>query len=314
MCHGLCTLTHQAQQVHQGSVGSGQIGRGYHAMSIGSIAAHAGVSKARLHIEGTLISTDRRNEQVQELFPSVEELRTRILRTRIPLSPNAVHVWRLALSGITPLEKELRAVLSIDELSRSEKFHFPELRERFIAGRAVLRMILGDYCDSAPEDLCFGYSSYQKPRIESNGRLSQTVEFNLSHSGDVIQIAIAADGPLGIDVEDPAREFDVDRMVAECLSDQETRSQSGLSAAQWRKEFIRYWVHKEAFLKCVGTGFSVEPNEVHVAFNDSGRSVMRCSNPMANEVLYGRDLECREGLLAALATRRPDYILHSIVV
>ena len=45
----------------------------------------------------------------------------------------------------------------------------------------------------------FSYGDYQKPGLKSNGHLSQTVAFNLSHSADAIQIAIAAEGSLGID-------------------------------------------------------------------------------------------------------------------
>jgi 4'-phosphopantetheinyl transferase len=175
-------------------------------------------------------------------------------------------------------------------------------------------MILGDYCNCAPEELSFTYGIHQKPSVESNGRVSQTVAFNLSHTKDAMQIAIAAKDPVGIDVEDPRREFDVDGLVAECLTGEEARSLSRASASHRRNGLIRYWVHKEAFLKCVGTGFSVAPKEVHVEFDNGGRSEMRCLNPMANVVLCGCDLECKDGHLAALATREPDYILHSIDV
>ena len=85
--------------------------------------------------------------------------------------------------------------------ARSEKFLFPDLQRGFIAGRALLRMILASYCNCGPEDLCFSYGDYQKPGLKSNGHLSQTVAFNLSHSADAIQIAIGVEGPLGIDVE-----------------------------------------------------------------------------------------------------------------
>ena len=111
--------------------------------------------------------------------------------------------------------------------------------------------------------------------------MARTVSFNLSHSTNDLQIAVAAEGALGIDVEDPGREFDVDGLVAECLTDEEARPLRRLSAAQRRNAFVRYCVHKEAFLKCVGTGFSVSPKEVHVAFDERGRSEMSCSPAFA---------------------------------
>jgi hypothetical protein len=136
-------------------------------------------SPNKLQIEGTLISTDRRNEQILDFFPSIEELQTRILRTRVPLVRDAIHIWRTALSAITPVSEELKAVISADELLRSEKFLFPDLRKGFIAGRALLRLLLASYCNCGPEDLCFTYDGFQKPGIEPNGHLLQTVAFNL---------------------------------------------------------------------------------------------------------------------------------------
>jgi 4'-phosphopantetheinyl transferase len=226
-----------------------------------------------------------------------------------------VHVWRTALSAITPLADEMGGLLSADEHDRAGKFRFAEHRNAFIAGRAVLRMILGSYCECAPEELRFSYGKQQKPRIdETESRLARTVSFNISHSTDDLQIAVAAQGALGIDVEDPRREFDVDGLIADCLMEDEARALTHLSSERRKTAFIRYWVHKEAFLKCVGTGFSVSPKEIHVAFDDGGRSEMRCSNLMADVALFGRNLQCAPGHLAAIATAEREYELQSIVL
>jgi 4'-phosphopantetheinyl transferase len=209
----------------------------------------------------------------------------------------------------------MKAVLSLDELARAEKYRFAQHRDAFIAGRALLRTILGSYCSCAPEMLRFAYGDQHKPAIDAaESHLARTVSFNLSHSTNDLQIAVAAEGQLGIDVEDPRREFDVDGLVAECLTQEEARRLRGLASAQRRNAFVRYWIHKEAFLKCAGTGFSVSPNEVHVAFDDHGGSEMRCSNPMAAAVLFGRDLESEPGHLAAVATAERDCMIESIIV
>jgi 4'-phosphopantetheinyl transferase len=231
----------------------------------------------------------------------------------MPLAQDAIHIWRTALSAITPVSEELKAVISVDELARSEKFLFPELRKGFIAGRALLRMILASYCKCGPEDLCFTYGDFQKPGIESNGRLSQTVAFNLSHSADAIQIAIAAEGSLGIDVEHLGRKPDLDALLAECLTDEEERSVSRMDAPQRELAFLRYWVHKEAFLKCIGCGFSVSPKTVLVLlprrpFRDSlsGSNGRRCP--------FGRDLRCGAGYIAAVASNKREYALQTFVL
>jgi 4'-phosphopantetheinyl transferase len=243
------------------------------------------------------------------------QLQARVLSEQRPLPTHTIHVWRAALPAISPLADEMTMLLSVDERDRAERFRFPEHRNAFIAGRALLRMILGGYCQCAPEDLRFTYGDQGKPQLDAAGsQLSRSVSFNLSHSPKALQIAVVAQGTLGIDVEDTSRDFDVDGLVAECLTDEEAEPLGRLSPPQRRNAFLRYWVHKEAFLKCVGTGFSVSPKEVHVAFGEGGCSQMRCSNPLAEAVLFGRDLECEPGHLAALAAPERDYELQSIVL
>jgi 4'-phosphopantetheinyl transferase len=175
-------------------------------------------------------------------------------------------------------------------------------------------MILGGYCNCAPEDLCFTYGDNQKPKIETDGRLSRTVSFNLSHSVDAIQIAVAREGELGIDVEHLAREHNVDGLLAECLTDEEARSVCRLNNPPRQVAFLRYWVHKEAFLKCIGCGFSVSPKEVTVSFCDSGRSVISCPNQMADVVIFGQDLQCAPGYIAAIATRERECAIQSLTL
>jgi 4'-phosphopantetheinyl transferase len=232
----------------------------------------------------------------------------------MPLAGDAIHIWRTALSAITPVSEELKEVISADELARSETFLFPNLRKGFIAGRALLRMILAGYCNCRTEDLCFTYGDCQKPGIKSNGRLSQTVAFNLSHSADAIQIAIAAEGSLGIDVEHLGRKPDLEALLADCLTDEEERLVSRMEEPQREPTFLRYWVHKEAFLKCVGCGFSVSPKAVLVSFCQGGRSVIRCPDQMTDVILFGRDLPCGAGYIAALASNKREYELQSFVL
>ncbi|HEX4310696.1 MAG TPA: 4'-phosphopantetheinyl transferase superfamily protein [Acidobacteriaceae bacterium] len=209
----------------------------------------------------------------------------------------------------------MKKVLSADELVRAERFRFPEHREAFIAGRSLLRMVLAGYCGCAPEELRFAYSERQKPRIDNDdSRLSRTVSFNLSHSGAALRVAVTAERPVGIDVENTSREFDLDGLIVECLTEEETRFVKRFNPERRRAAFLRYWVHKEAFLKCVGTGFSVPPKEVRVSFEECDRSVIRCAHPLAEAMLFGRDLDCEPGYVAALAAEERDAAIHSIVL
>lgn len=216
---------------------------------------------------------------------------------------------------MTPLAEELKGLLSADEVVRAEKFRFPELQKGFIAGRALLRMVLGKYCNCAPEKVRFAYSEHHKPRMETNGGPAQRVSFNLSHSGDEIQIAIAEEGDVGIDVEYADRRHDVEALVPECLTDEEAGRVMLADDSQRRPAFLRYWVHKEAFLKCIGCGFAISPKDVMVSFGDEGCSVIRCRDEMAGDaVLYGRDVPCGKGYLAAVASLEREPALETFAL
>ncbi len=248
-------------------------------------------------------------------FMGTKELRARVIRAQQPLSGDSIHVWHTALSTIVPLSDELVAVLSPEERARSEKFRFLEHRLAFIASHALLRMVLGTYCLCAPESLQFSFGDQGKPMIDTaRTHLQQTVSFNLSHSTKALAIAVAAEEIIGIDVEDPGRDFDVEGLISECLTQEEQRRLSNLSPAQRRNAFLRYWVHKEAFLKCVGTGFTVSPKEVHVRFGPGADSEMSCSNPLAHVALFGRDLQTLSDHLAAIATAKRDCQIEFIAL
>lgn len=244
-----------------------------------------------------------------------EELRARVFRAQRPLSGDSIHVWQATLSSIVPLSDKLVAVLSPDERARSDKFRFPKHRLAFIASHALLRMILSGYCRCAPEDLQFSLGDQGKPEIDAaRSHLPHNVSFNVSHSTKALAIAVGAVQAVGVDVEDLSRDFDVEGLISECLTQEESHTLNDLSPVQRKNAFLRYWVHKEAFLKCVGTGFTVSPKEVHVQFGSGAYSEMNCSNPLANIELFGRDLQTQTDHLAAIATAKRDCQIESIAL
>jgi len=55
---------------------------------------------------------------------------------------NVVHVWAASLDVDPESLANLLAVLAPDELERAERFHFTIHRNRFVAGRGLLRHLL----------------------------------------------------------------------------------------------------------------------------------------------------------------------------
>jgi 4'-phosphopantetheinyl transferase len=97
------------------------------------------------------------------------------------LASNRVHVWRASLN--LPIDKieQLATSLSTDELARANKFHFLEHKNRFIAARGTLRLLLGNYLQMSPNKLEFEYSDRGKSRLAAS-MSNSSLQFNVSHS------------------------------------------------------------------------------------------------------------------------------------
>src|SRR5579859_663293 len=97
------------------------------------------------------------------------------------LTDDHIHVWIARLECSAARLAQLRATLAVDELERADRFYFQRDRERFAAGRGILREILGHYLATPPKRLTFSYNEYGKPYLA--GDHAGVLSFNLSHSG-----------------------------------------------------------------------------------------------------------------------------------
>ena len=83
------------------------------------------------------------------------------------------------------------------------------------------------------------------------------LEFNVSHSGSCVAVAVSTKDPIGIDIEclDPDRRSGV---IHEVLSESEREQLQKLSADEQWTEFVRIWTVKEACSKALGLGLSLD--------------------------------------------------------
>src|SRR5947199_249503 len=80
------------------------------------------------------------------------------------LRPAEAHVLAFALDQISDLD-QARSVLSREEKARAARFHFDLHRNRFVAGRAWLRIVLANYLGIKPSKIAFSYSAAGKPAL-----------------------------------------------------------------------------------------------------------------------------------------------------
>ena len=193
--------------------------------------------------------------------------------------------WRpwLEADGVTILhvdlapdsEREQRAFLLLDEEEKSRWRRFLSVRARrqFVLCRAALRVILCGQFGCSNRQLAFGYLEHGKPFAVVDGRRA-SLGFNISHSGGHGLMAFAENEWLGVDVEErvPGRDFEgIGSLVYGPAERQLLATAPGVDKMQL---FFRLWSMKEALIKAIGSGFSLNPSrfEVPKAMLRGGRS------------------------------------------
>jgi len=135
-------------------------------------------------------------------------------------------------------------------------------------GRGLLRMMLGAFLATKPEQVVFCYGAYGKPALDRRVH-EQTLQFNLSHSNELALFIFCRDRPAGIDVEYVRPMPDEADFAERFFSSSESALISSLSGEQRRIAFFKLWTCKEAYLKANGDGLADSLNEVVFSFGEA---------------------------------------------
>ena len=164
-----------------------------------------------------------------------------------------MHVWCASLDlGIDRLAV-LQATLAPEEWARAGRFQCEAHRRRFVAGRGLLRRLLGTHLGVAPAEVRFSYAGAGKPALVDAPEL----EFNLSHAQDLALYAVSRGRALGVDLERVRPEIRHERIASRFLSAREQADLADLPAAERLWAFYDCWTRKEAYLKARGDGLAL---------------------------------------------------------
>ena len=166
------------------------------------------------------------------------------------LEANAVHLWLVPTSEVPP---EDAAVLSSAETQRAARFHFEKDRTRYMAAHVWLRLILSRYLVCPAREIEFGVGAHGKPALAGS---CGALHFNLSHSGDLMLLAISAIGEVGVDVEQIRSGVSCVDLAKRYFEAREAQELRILAEPQRTDRFFELWTSTEARLKASGAGLS----------------------------------------------------------
>ena len=186
----------------------------------------------------------------------VQQDRTAGLETTSP-----VRLWHVDLRA-EPLPEGL-ATLDDDERSRLHRLRFEPDRRRFAQAHIALRRVLADALGLAPAAVRWRLGPHGKPRLDSD-----TLAFNLTHDDDSALIVVGpASHEWGVDLESVRSMPDADDVARRVFTLDEQAQLRATAPESRARAFAILWTRKEAVLKALGTGLSLEPASFDVGLD-----------------------------------------------
>jgi 4'-phosphopantetheinyl transferase len=197
------------------------------------------------------------------------------------------------------------------ECQRRQRYLRGCQRARFTVGVALTRIVLAAHLKVAPTEVVIDRTCarcgkpYGRPRLVNGGAL----DFSISHSGDLIVLAVALDAisargsrrTVGVDVERivPLRGNSLPNAI---LSFEERIVFEALDATAQLTSFYRYWVCKESVLKATGHGLSVPLSQLTISDPDQPAQLRGWTGrPLSSGPVAMHDLQAAPGYAACLA-------------
>ncbi len=196
------------------------------------------------------------------------------------IADEEVHLWLIDTNDVLPskvLDDGL-SLLSDGEKNRMKQFRKAARQHQFLIARVALRCILNALLNHpGARDLRFSTNPYGKPALANN---SENIQFNLSHSGSIILIAVTLGRECGVDIEhiDNTRNiYDLARFYFHPAEYGTLRGSHNVPADIL--QFYKLWTLKEAFIKGEGKGMAIPGNGFYFCNTEAANPRLRVADP-----------------------------------
>lgn len=186
------------------------------------------------------------------------------------LGPYEVHIW-LAQPDITDNNAALSEfwnIMSRQERERENRFYHHSDRIIHRIARGLTRNVLSMYAPVPPNAWIFTETTNGKPEISQPAEYNR-LKFNISHTAGLVACAVTRERQIGVDVESPAREVDVEKIAKRFFAPEEFIELLGLPPAKRKERFFAYWTLKESYVKAKGTGLSLSTSRFAFALRET---------------------------------------------
>ncbi|WP_255311351.1 4'-phosphopantetheinyl transferase family protein [Streptomyces viridosporus] len=155
--------------------------------------------------------------------------------------------WSPAVAG-----PALRTLLGRD-WPRYRRAGDPAARHRFAASRLAVKYTAAAALRTDPAELDLAYQIGGRPYL----RGLDPIDISLTHTGELIAVAVSRDGRIGVDAEPVGRRMPYDLLHGRVLTPAERRWFDRLPQAERGARLLRLWTLKEAYTKALGQGLQL---------------------------------------------------------
>lgn len=225
----------------------------------------------------------------------------------IPTLPaNEVHLW---LARVNESEDDH---LSAKEIARASKYHRKIDHLRYRTSRSILRKILGGYLSTDPSEIQLELDPLGKPRLSKKFH-SPNVEFNISHSDQIILFAFARTRRVGVDIEHVRPFPELTSLVRRYFTEDERSAIRRIPKPERTAAFFSGWTRKEAFLKAIGKGLQIPLNSFEVSLDPDEKEPHLVLPQNLKQESHWRlmSFSPAEGTIAALAVEGQEWKIKS---
>lgn len=193
-------------------------------------------------------------KSVKEVITSPFEL---LRKFNSAIGQGEVHLYACKLDPGSERINYLETLLSEQEKKNVSFFSFEKDQIAYTASQGFLRLVVAFYLDIDGSEVKFAKHRKGKPYLLNDTSLL----YNISNSGDYVIIGISRHGEIGIDLEKIRPLDDFEDLVHKNFTPRE-REYIVKVPTETINRFFKLWTLKEAFLKAIGEGMRLTPDNL----------------------------------------------------
>ncbi len=218
-----------------------------------------------------------------------------------------VFVYIVDMDKYTNNLDQFWSFLSIGERKQARSYYTKLLTDRYVISHGILRYILSYYTKQPAHSLKFINNRYGKPFLKDSN-----IQFNMSHSYNMVYYIVAHNYKVGIDIEFHDNTLDVMELSNLVLTPKEITLLESFSIEERYKTFYTLWARKEALVKAIGKGLSYPINTIEaMPIASYDKITLTSNNNNAKQELYSYTLRTTPNYSGAIATEtKIDVIVY----